>query len=67
MYLQLPLQDLAFIRGPALNRENTVIPNAIIVQTQNTASLIESDHIFFCFCFVKPKQRASLFLLFIEV
>ena len=47
MYLQLPLQDLALIRGPALNRENTVIPNAIIVQTQNTASLIESDHIFF--------------------
>ena len=24
MYLQLPLQDPAFIRGPALNRENTV-------------------------------------------
>ena len=23
--LQLPLQDPAFIRGPALNRENTVI------------------------------------------
>ena len=28
VYLQLPLQDPAFIRGPALNRENTVYTEA---------------------------------------
>ena len=64
MYLQLPLQDLAFIRGPALNRENTVIPNAIIVQTQNTASLIESDHIFLLFLFCKAKTASKPFFTF---